>query len=350
MNTFQIGRSPVLTKEQKRQQKKEKDKQEKRRNKKQFDFVPRSVWRILPCDIDVSFTIDTLKGKSYFEKMRSLEDFGSYSYKKCSLFPDFKQDEKIHDTIQVLKKKCKEKLTENQILRWKFKRFFTRMRVRKFKSINDTDFITMSPIEKSIQVYHFPTRSVYTFESISILQDIHKKLLNHDGQIPNPIFPRNPYTNQHFNIAQLLSIQRQCKDFGNASWILEAFCKSKLSIPSLLQVQRKALRIHALKSILYDATNFEGTALLLDFIESQHDEHQANFNRPLYRWCLVRIPEEPKIQTWRSLCKEYYEQDILAEDDTERDNCFLRVARKTGTLCAPPNDLIAKRNLHLHLK
>ena len=350
MDTFNIGRSPVLTKEQKKQQKREKDRVAVKKNKRVCVTVPRRLWRILPCNIDVAFTIDTLKGKSYFEKMRSLEEFGSSSFKKSPLFPDFKQDEKLQTALYELKKKCKEKLAENQILRWKFKRFLTRMRLRKFKTINDTDYITMSPIEKSVQIYHFPTRSVYAFESVSILQDIHKKLLNHDGQIPHPIFPRNPYTNEYFNIAQLLSIQRQCKLLGNTSWILEAFCKAKLCIPSLLQVQRKALRIHALKSILYDYTNLEGTALLLDFIESQHDEHQANFNRPLYRWCLLRIPEEPKIQSWRSFCKEYYEDDILAEDDTERDNSFLRVARKTGILCAPPNDLLAKRNLHLHLK
>ena len=130
---------------------------------------------------------------------------------------------------------------------------------------------------------------------------------------------------------------------------MEAFTKSKLSIDSFCQVQRKALRIHALKSILYNHSEYEGIHLLMNFIESQHDEHQAHFNKPLYRWFLTKYPEEQKIHSWRSFCKEYYEEEILAEDDAERDNCFLRIASKTGSLCAPPHDLLTKRNLIIQI-
>lgn len=350
---FHPGRVQRLTKEEKRKrdlQKRRDVERERRRKeyKRPFEHKPR--WRILPCDFQTSFFIDTLAGSSFFEKMASLEEFGSSLQTKSPLFPEYKPKADILQSISKLKTAAKGKMAENQILRWKFKRFVTKWRRNHFKTINDTDYITLAPIEKPITINHYPTRSIYVFESSSILQDIHRKLLNHCGQIPNPLFPRNPYTNEHLTLAQLLSVYQQCRAFGKTSWSLEAFCKSKLSIPTFLQVQRKALRLHALKSILYDDTDYEGVVLLLNFIESQHEEHTANFNKSIYRWSLLQIPEDPKIQKWRSLCKEYYEDDILAEDDSARDDCFFRIVQKTGVLCAPPHDLLAKRNLLAHRK
>ena len=352
-SSFHPGAQPKLTKQEKRkrdlERRREKERQ-LRRSQPRPHFIPNPLWRILPCEFQIAFMIDTLRGNTYFEKLESLEEYGSILLKKSSLLPDFKVNSDFTDKIQTLKMEAKAKMAENQTFRWKFKRFLSRWRISRFKQINENDYITMAPIEKQIVLYDFSTRSKYLFESTSILQDIHKKLLHHYGPIPTPLFPRNPYTNEHFTMAQLLSIQQQCKRVGNASWILEAFCKSKLSIPCFLQVQRKSLRLHAMKSILYDYTDYEGNALFINFIESQHEEHNAQFNKALYRWCLLKIPEDPKIQKWRSFCKEYYEEDILAEDETQREDCFLRIARKTGELCAPPHDLLAKRNLLVHRK
>lgn len=347
---FELGRTVQLTKEQKRIREREQKRIENRKKRVRTEFVPRPLWRIVPCDKKYSFCIDTLSGNTFFQKMKSLEEFGSTYTKKCPLFPDYKPNPALMESIQELKAGCKSVMAENQILRWKLKRFLTLWRVCHCKKINDTDFITLCPIEKPITIVSFSTRSIYTFESSSILQDIHKKLLHHSGLFPHPIFPRNPYTNENFTLSQLLNIHKQCSRFGNVSWSLEAFYRSKMSIPTFLQVQRKGLRIHALKSILFDYSDIEGTILLLNFIESQHEEHEAAFNKHLYRWCIMNIPEDHKIQAWRSFCKEYYENEIIAEDDDERDNCFVRISRKTGFLCAPPNDLLAKRNMAVHSK
>lgn len=345
--TFHIGRAKPMTKEEKRKRKAHQKKPQKR---SLTSFSPRPQWRILPCKFQYSFMIDTLSGNSYFEKMRALEEYGTcYKKSTSSLFKDFKMNPAFLESIEEMKKECKKLCAENQILRWKFKRFVTQWRLRHFKQINDNDFNHLGTIQSPITVYIFPTRSKYTFEASSILQDIHKKLLDHDGQIPTPLFPRNPYTNQNFNLSQLLSIQEQCKQVGKAVWTLESFSKSNLNIDKFMLVHRKPLRIHALKSILYNFDDYEGIYLLLNFIESQHDEHQAHFNRPLYRWFVQKYPEEHKIQQWRRLCKEYYEEEILAEDDTERDNCFLRIVQKTGHLCAPPHDLVYKRNSVLQI-
>jgi hypothetical protein len=351
--SFHPGYMPRRTKEEKRRYEREKKRQklqkEMRKNKPQF-FIRCPVWRILPCQADHAFLIDTLSGKTYFEKMKSLEDYGSFLTTKSTLFPNFKPNQELKETIFQMKKACKSLMAENQILRWKFKRFITKWRMKRFKQINDTDFITLSEIQKTVKIYNYPTRCIYTFEASSILQDIHKKLLNHDGQIPHPLFPRNPYTNEQFTISQLLSVQTQCKKYEQAVWTLESFYKSKMKIDTFSQIHRKALRLHALKSILFHVKDFEGIYLLLNFIESQHDEHEAQFNKPLYRWCLSTIPDDSKIQSWRYLCKEYYEEEILAEDDVQRELCFARIARKTGYLCAPPYDLIAKKKLFSRIK
>lgn len=344
---FHPGVRPKLTRDQQRKRQREEERQRRRAEHKEPSIrVP--VWRILPCDSPISFCIDTLRGTTWIQKMASLEEFGAAMQLKSPLFPNYKPNPEILDSLAKLKSAAKSKMADNQILRWKFKRFLTLWRIRHFKSINDSDYITLAPIEKPILIHSFPTRSIYTFESTSILRDIHKKLLHHCGQIPTPLFPRNPYTNEHFTLAQLITIQDQCKRVGTTSWCLEAFCKSQLSIPKFLQVQRKALRIHALKSILYDYGDYEGIAVCMNFIESQHEEHNAPFNKSLYRWSLVKIPEDPKLQNWRGFCKEYYEEDILAEDDAARDECFFRITQKTGSLCAPPYDLLAKQNILAH--
>ena len=238
----------------------------------------------------------------------------------------------------------------NQLLRWVFKRFLNRWRTKRFKKINEVDCITLNPIQKPITIVNFPTRVIYTFESDAILEHIHKKLLHHDGQIPEPLLPQNPFTNEKFSAFQLIEIHNQAKKYGRIHWSYALFSKSQFSVDTFLKYHRKTLRIHALKSILFHQNDWDGIDLLLNFIESQHYHHGAEFNKEIYRWFLYRWADEAKITRWRDLCFEFYREEILADDDGTREGCFFAITAKTGSLCAPPSDLLAKRAIFLGLK
>lgn len=347
---FHPGVAPKVTKEEKRRKERERMKRKKRTI--HHFREPIQTWRILPCEIEMSFFIDILSGTTFLQKMKSLETYGSFQLapKVCPFFPNFKPNPKLVAEIHERKKVGRALLLKNQHLRWIFKRFVTKWRVKRFRFVNDTDFITLSPIENPIHIYNFSNRCQYSFDAKSLLQHIHKRLLHHDGQIPQPLFPMNPFTNESFTLGQMIGISSAMKAQGQSTWVTEAFARSKFQTEHLLNHYRKPLRLHALKSILYDYTDWDGIDLLLNFIETHHDEHTATFHKNLYTFFLREMPDEVKIQNWRRLCRQYYEEDILAEDEDQRDTAFFRVRRKTEPLCAPPHDLMAKRTFFLRSK
>ena len=226
----------------------------------------------------------------------------------------------------------------------------TQLRLKPSRRVNDTDFITLSPIDNPIHVYNFSNRCQYIFDTKSLLQHIHKRFLHHDGQIPQPLVPMNPFTNEQFSLSQMLGITSAIKARGQSTWSIEAFAKSKFDIEQFQSHYRKPLRLHAVKSILYDYSDWDGIDMLVNFIESHHEEHNAIFHKTLYLFFLRKLPDEAKIQEWRSLCRQFYEEDILADDEDQRDTAFYKARRKSEPLCAPPHDLFAKRNLFLQSK
>jgi hypothetical protein len=356
IGSFHPGRVPRLTKEQKRKKEIERQRQKEKRLQKKglLPLKPRQQyrsWVILPCPVEYRFMMDILSGKTFLQKMKSLQRYGEFlNPKPCELFPNYVPDPKFVNETKERKKQCETYMRENQRLRWIFKRFFIGWKIKNARIINDCDFITLVSMSHPIRVYNLSSGCVYNFDSQSLLLHIHKRLLHNDGQIPDPLVPVNPFTNEPFSLSQLLGIHSAMKAQGKTSWALEAFAKSQFQIERFLNINRKPLRLHAMKSILFDYSDWEGRSTLLNFMDIHHEEHGAVFQKGLYTFFLREFPDEDKIQQWRSLCREYYEQEILAEDEDERNNAFYRVRVKTGPLCAPPHDLFVKRSFFLRSK
>lgn len=332
---FEQGMAPSYTKQQLRELQRRQRRQKQRGVLSSEPLQKRQTWFLLPCDLNVLMTISLLSGDSFFQKRVSLEGYDSF-FPKTSVDSSFLERTLLHKQI------CRDFLEQNQRVRWILKPFLMKWLVKRCKKVNEIDFITLSPIEYPVVSIHFQMRTSYTFEALSIANDIHKKLLHHDGQIPVPVCPRNPYTNNEFTLSEILDIYRQCKRYGKMSWAFESFIKAGMNIGRFLEYQRKPLRIHAIRSILRDTTDWDGNDLLLNFIECHHDEHESPFKKRLYRWCLLHMPEEPRLKSWRRLCFQYYEKDILAEDNDQRDCLFYSVKAMTGELCAPPYELETK--------
>ena len=355
---FHSGLTPKVTKEEKRKKELEERKRKEKLLRKKASLSvssrePVQTWFLLPCFPEYHFMVDILPGQTFLQKIKSLETFGAFrcaTKPKSELFPDYKPDPNFVKQLKERKKQCRVYMKENQRLRWIFKRFVTRWRIQRFRCINDSDFITLAPIENPIHVFIFRSQCQYIFNAHSLLQHLHKRLLQNDGQIPTPLVPLNPYTNEAFSLAQLLGIQAALKKQGKSSWAFEGFARSQFQIERFLNLYRKPLRLHALKTILYDYSDWEGRAVVLNFMETHHEEHAAAFQKNLYAFFLREMPEDVKIQHWRSLCREYYEQEILAEDEDERIRAFYRIKEKTEHLCGPPHDLVVKRSFFLNSK
>jgi hypothetical protein len=348
MERFSFGREPTLSK-------KEREKQRKRKRTSsiviQTVVKKRPCWRILPCKSPICFTIDLLKGTTFFAKMKEIDELGlPFLARNSKLSPNHKISQVLLERLTALKSECKKILVKNQKLRWKFKHFVSLWRLKRMKKVNDTDFVTMSNIEKPVSIAIFSTNSIYTFEAFSILREIHKKLLHHDGQIPSPMFPRNPYTNETFTFLQMIQLHKQCKEKGQSIWSLELFAKYNYNINLFLQHERKVLRINAIKSLLANLSDWQGHDLLLNFIESQHEEHEIPFQKLVYGWSIHHIPDEERIRKWKLLCSEYYINDILAEDQSDKDLSYFIVVDRSAGLCSYPSELFAKRTLFLQMK
>jgi len=346
MNRFSLGQGPKLTK-------KERDRKRKRTCSTVINVIEkkRIQWRIIPCKSSVCFTIDLLKGTTFFAKMKEVDELGlCFLAAKSKFLPNHKISPVLKERIRSMKAECKMMLIKNQVLRWKFKYFLTKWRVKRMKKVNDTDFVTMNPIEKPVSIAMFSTNSIYTFEAGSILREIHKKLLHHDGQIPSPMFPRNPYTNERFTFLQMIQLHKQCKERGQSIWSFELFAKYKYNLDLFLQYERKVLRINTIKSLLANLSDWQGHDLLLNFIETQHEEHEVPFQKLVYSWSIDHIPQEERMRKWKALCAEYYINDILAEDQSDKDFSYFIVCDRSTGLCSYPSELLAKRSLYFQMK
>lgn len=302
----------------------------------------RKPWRIIPSTIcsGLDFWIDLLKGDSYITKRADLyKDIKNLS-ESTSAFGFPSTYAKQFRTEYILKaRKVKKLIDLNQKLRWIFKRFFTRLRVEKFIALNEEDPITLEPIRQPVQIYIFPHRKLYTFEAEAFAKHCHKQLLTNDGQIPTPVFPKNPLTNEHFSLAQTLSLLRQCKALGHTSWVLECFHQCKYDIKELLELHRKPLRINALRATMANVKGWECIDMLFDFIKMQHEEHGVPFQRTLYNWAIHNAVQEPGMISWRRLCFKWYEIDILTDSSQVKQQRFDALRSEIAFLCKYPIEL-----------
>jgi hypothetical protein len=205
--------------------------------------------------------------------------------------------------------------------------------------LNDHDPITLESIQQPISVPLFSLRKTYVFEAKSFAKLVHKQLLTNDGQIPTPVYPKNPLTNEAFPLAQLLSLLYQCKALGHTSWILESFLQCRCELARLLQLQSKPLRLHALRTTMSDPKSWDFIDTLYDFIKSQHFSNNVPFQKNLYRWAVNHRSTAPRMEAWKRLCTKWYEIEILYDDLDTKEMKQDALVRDILTQCNFPDDL-----------
>lgn len=306
---------------------------------------PNPKWRIIPdhaTSPQYAFYLDMLPG-SYQEKLQAL------SKRTISLVSFVPTDTtiSIREEIKKVQEEVRKLIEKNQWVLWQMKRIFNAWIYKNLRTANDTDPITLAPIVKKVYITSIKDRIRYVYEVDSIMKDIHKRLLHTDGQIPFPLYPRNPLTNEKLTIQQLTSVFASCKEQGFTTWALESFRTEQFCIRAFLEYNRKKLRMQALSAIYLNMTSVDYIDMMIDFMDTQHNEHDVNFNSNVYLWSVVHLPEDPRILKWKDLCKKWYEIDILIDDPFEKDKQFNKIETQTLEICSPPHELVVKRKLYL---
>jgi hypothetical protein len=330
---FAMGSPPVRTKAPKRKLQRW---QKQRHLGQKAPCQPYVKWFLIPPEKCASysayFVAATLEGDSYFKKLIAVESYGeSFLHIPAT---------NITPHITTTRLQARDLLYKNQNLRWILKRFLNHIRYLKLKEANDKDPITMSSPENPIYLIKLRQGFQYIFEAESMMRDMHKKLVNNEGQIPNPLFPRNALTNEPFNLFELMSIYKQCKAFGKTTWAIEGFANCQFNIHRFLLLFRKQLRISALNHILRDNNDYYGIDLLLDFIEMECLRNNCIFSEALYRWAISNMTNNIFIVEWRILCKKYNEIEITHDDEDSRYQAFETIHKKCVPLVAATRNKI----------
>lgn len=348
-NCFALGLPKKETKQQKkerlRKEKYWKQKQQRRKQKKVF-LKKQPLWRILPsssCN-GLALWIDTLHGSTFFQKKQTLlQQINDLTKPQDCPFKFPQSDCKFQLDFLEKTKEIESLLYRNQELRWRFKLFLNRIRIQKMKKANEVDPFTLESCKQPVQVVYFTTKVIYRFEAESLLKHMTKRLLNNDGHIAIPLFPKNPLTNENFTLSQTISLLQQCRQYGHSSWPMEAFSSCQYDLNLFLAIHIKPLRLHALHTIMGKFDDWEYIDTLYDFIKSQHLQHQKICHHLVYKWAIRHCPQHDCIKKWRRICIKWYEIDILMDDIDMRDIEYQKLEKLTLLLCDTPTELLAEK-------
>ena len=356
--SFSLGSPRQETKQQKKERlRKERDRKRKEQDRKErkqrgFVYIPKKPsWLLLPSHLceGFDFWIQTLEGNSYLSKRADI--IGQIDKAMAPVapvlgFPDGIGKATTQDFITKANKVIS-LLHLNQAFRWKFKNFLNKVRYARFVRVNTTDPITLEEFKQPICFPSFFQKKVYTFEAESFMKHCHKKLLNHDGQIPLPQNPKNPLTNEEFTVTQLMGLFRQCREACQTSWAIEAYISCQYDLLTFQAVHSKPLKLQAIRSTLANISSWESIDILYDFIKSEHSYHKKPFTPTTYRWAIERLPTHKKIEAWRKLCLKWYETEILIDDYDAREEFFKTISEKTEHLCGLHEDIHILRKHYL---
>lgn len=195
--------------------------------------------------------------------------------------------------------------------RKQFRRLYVRWRLRRFKRVNENDPITLELPVDPVTLYDWSTFCIYVYDAKTLLRDITEKMLHRDEMFSMACVPRNPLTNGEFTCGQLCGIVEQLRAYKRTNWVIEGYAKCSFDHEHFKSVYSIPLNKSALLRFFSDIKSFDLNETLLDFIEAQHQIHNVQYNKNLYKWGVFKAPMNRRISAWRNLCYKYYLNSIL---------------------------------------
>lgn len=206
---------------------------------------------------------------------------------------------------------------KNMKIRWAMKRLLNIWKNRSVRVINDTDVATQEVPKRPVISIDWRTKTAYQFEASTILQDSINRLLNNDHLFLKALPPRNPFTNSALTYGQLLSIHNQLRKNGKTNWIWESFAASNFNLLKFETTYEVPLKLRCLDILLADYKSIITVDFILDFIIGEYGYHvlYRTPNESTLMRVIVTKWENPKIQEWVRLCREYWKNNIRSRHD-----------------------------------
>jgi hypothetical protein len=185
------------------------------------------------------------------------------------------------------------------IYNWKIK--ITR---RNIKNVEDP--VTMEIPKKPVHIIDIKKRISFVYDAKSLRRAIEARLLFSDYMFAEPLDPVNLLTNESLTYGQLISICKQCKEYGETSWVLEEFMNHGSNLKRFAIFNKQRLNLEAI-NVFFRKGNHVIRETVIDFFLIEAD--MVDMPRYKITGFMRRYDIDPKnalVQKWIKNTREYY--------------------------------------------
>jgi len=209
----------------------------------------------------------------------------------------------------------------NNRVRNQFQRLAHIWKSRRLKKANTEDLMTGEEPKHCICLRDYKNNSEYVFEADTIHKDMYERLLQNYYTFPEPLAPRNPYTNELLTFTQFFNVMRQLYQVPGKKihWALDALYSFSYNLNRFQNIMASRLRQTLIHRIMSNPMNDTGNEVLADFIEDCFkettliiSEETIEYRYKMWRWAVGKFPTHPQICKWRAACYKHQLQRINA--------------------------------------
>lgn len=243
--------------------------------------------------------------------------------------------------------KCIALTRQNQKCLMAFRALANRWLARRMRTGNEEDLVTGEAPKKPVTLTVMSERNKYRFEATTILRDMTERLLQHSYLFAKFMMPRNPYTNMDLTQGQFFSVMRQLREAGVTNWLVEALYSTQYNILKFKEQFGEAVKRDIIARQFQNLKADETIALICEFIEEQHNNHDKFYNDRVYRWALRQSGTCQRLRDWITYCKQYNMAVATIRDVQQLAAEMTRIEKLTHRLCSPPFEIIRQRDAEL---
>lgn len=240
-----------------------------------------------------------------------------------------KQENEWNKVVYIYSKLFKmQKIMKAFLFRWRIRICLNNLK-------NTEDPVTMETPKRPIYVFDMKQRISFLYDARTLRKTIENRILLSDYMFSEPKKPVNLLTNTPFSYGQLISIIRQCKKYGEFSWILEDLYKYRCDLSLLIAHNKQKLKIEAINAYFKKSPeSIRETVLDLFNLEAEH-AHIPHSNICRFEDLYDDNPKSPIIQQWIKATREYYvyaelqHSPLISRNSTEIDEIMEKVYRLT---------------------
>jgi hypothetical protein len=223
-------------------------------------------------------------------------------------------------------------------LRARLRPFFHCWRLRRLsrRPLNYDDPATLSPPRIPIVLYDWSARGVWTYEAASLRDQVSAELTHVSYEFPESQAPRNPLTNKEFTYAQILSVVRQLRAAVKTNSLVEGYAELGFKIGAFQAVYWRKIRLRHFERNYRDERSEDFRREFAAFLETIvykmiRLEHRLVYDE-LFHWAVYHALDEPYIQEWKGLYRQYQITEILYKDDSGYDRMIRSVYGQASIL------------------